>query len=1580
MIALVLWVYLTEKLVSGATPRILNLCLHDWLFICFVPALIFVFIYLYSRKSRTELEARRRVEHALRKSEERYELAMAGANDGVYDWEPLTGHVYYSTQYKAMLGYADHEFNYSFEDLKQLIHPDDLPQVMVRVEDFLAGRSDKYETEFRMRHKDGHYIDVLSRAFLVRGEDGRPLRVVGTHVDITARKRAEALYRSLFDNLRESCTYCRMVYDDDGQPVDFVYLDVNAAFVKQTGIRDAIGKRVTEALPAIRTFTPNIIDIAARVASTGKSEKFESYIASADLWLANSIYCPQKGCFIGIFEDITERKRSEEALRESEQRVRAKLDAILSPGGDIASLELTDILDMPALQLLMDHFFQVAGVPVALVDTNGRVLVGAGWQEICTRFHRVHPETCRFCTESDLALASGIPYGEYRSHKCKNNMFDIATPIWLGERQIASLYAGQFFFDDEQVDEEVFHAQAARYGFDEQSYIEALHAVPRLSRDRIVRAMEFFMELANMISQLSYNRIKLARSLSERITLMDSLREREEIYSAIVNQAVDGIALIDTDTLRFIEFNDATCQAFGFSREEFAALTLPELITDEPPAEVSARIREIARNGGTQFVGKRRHKSGRLMDMNISARAIRLRGREYLSVMWRDITERRKAEDALRVSEQRFRDVSNAAGEFIWEIDASGSIAYTSDRVEAVLGYKPEDLLGHPIFDYMLPSQVIINSSLLADPITRRYGFRDQEQCLVHKSGTPVWVSAAAVPMIGSGGEVIGFRGTTLDITQRKNHEREIERLNRLYATLSEMNKTVTLVRSREELFSEVCRICSEVAGFQVVWIGIIDENTKRVVPAAKNGIRAEYVDTIYVCADESVPEGRGPTGTCIRDGRPCIFNDIIADRRSTPWHNAIGKFGLNACAAFPIRLHGQVIGAFMVYSDERNVFREKEVELLTEAASDICFALENMEREELSRKAEDALRDSEAKFRSYIEHSPMAIFVLDSNGRHVDSNPAGRELLGQSAESIADLTIADVLADSDRERCFREFALLVELGYFASEYEVRRGDGSLISMATRSVRISPDRFICFAVDITDRKRAEEALRDSEARYRGLFENSLDGILMAAAGGRIIAANPTACAMFGMVEKDLCSANRNDLFEQTDSDLAADRRAALGKSTVEQKCIRRDGSRFPVETTSVVLDCGAWEFVMIHDITNRKLAEEERQKLQAQLLQSQKMEAIGQLAGGVAHDFNNLLTVILGYSEMLLAKLPRDNPNRAYVTDIYSSGERAAALTRQLLAFSRKQILAPKILNINSIIANLDKMLNRLIGEDIVLTTSLAENLNPVEVDPTQIEQVVINLAVNARDAMPTGGRLYIETCNTRLDEADCALRPGTRPGPCVLITITDTGCGMNEEVRSKVFEPFFTTKEQGKGTGLGLATVFGIVKQSGGYIDVVSQPGVGTCFRIYLPALSGEAASAEQTIDDDVTTGSETILLVEDEDAVRRIARLALETHGYHVLEAPDGLTAVRIACRLSTRIDLLVTDIVMPEMGGRELVENLRGIRPGLKALYISGYTDDAILRHGVLSDNAAYLQKPFPPVALARRVRQILDGHNN
>jgi two-component system, cell cycle sensor histidine kinase and response regulator CckA len=519
-------------------------------------------------------------------------------------------------------------------------------------------------------------------------------------------------------------------------------------------------------------------------------------------------------------------------------------------------------------------------------------------------------------------------------------------------------------------------------------------------------------------------------------------------------------------------------------------------------------------------------------------------------------------------------------------------------------------------------------------------------------------------------------------------------------------------------------------------------------------------------------------------------------------------------------------------------------------------------------------------------------------------------------------------------------------------------------------------------------RRAEDACRESQKRYREIFNEAPIGFHEIDREGRIVRVNRTELHMLGCSSKEMLGRPVWGFVVEEEMT----RKITLAKlegdrsfhETFERTYRRKDGETLQVLVKDQVIRDKKGRITgirsMMEDITERRRTEEALRKSEEQLRQWQKVEAIGRLAGGVAHDFNNLLTTITGCTEDLLGQFDPDDLRLEDIREIHKAADRATALTRQLLAFGRRQVLHPQVLDLNGVVAGIEHMLRRLIGEDLEFITLMERKIWPVKVDRGQIEQVLMNLAVNARDAMPEGGKVTIETANIELDEEYARSHVSVKPGGYVMLALSDTGCGMDKETQSHLFEPFFTTKEKGKGTGLGLSTVYGIVKQSGGNIWAYSEPGRGSTFKIYLPRAQEAAVAATESPRlpaGEAGKGVETILLVEDEESVRKMVGKILSGQGYTILEAAHGEQAIRVCQGHKGPIHLLMTDVIMPRMSGRELAEKLRPLRKEMKVLYMSGYPDNTIVHHGVLQPGTAFLQKPFTLRALEEKVRGVLDS---
>ncbi len=834
---------------------------------------------------------------------------------------------------------------------------------------------------------------------------------------------------------------------------------------------------------------------------------------------------------------------------------------------------------------------------------------------------------------------------------------------------------------------------------------------------------------------------------------------------------------------------------------------------------------------------------------------------------------------------------------------------------------------------------------------------------------------------------------------------KELRRLNRALRALSACNQALAQAPSEPVLLHEICDVIVRLGAYRFAWIGYAQADQRKTVrPMAYSGQEDGYLSQIDVSWSEDAPSGCGPSGTAIRENRICVITDVLHDPRFKPWREAALARGYVASIALPLRAGNRAFGGLMIYSDQLGSFESSEVELLTEMANNLAFGIAAIRAREEGKQATAALREAEAKYRQLVEEVPAISYVAEAGvqGRFLYLSPQVSTILGCRAdECMADPSFWWNHVNPKDQALVLQEDTWGEERPFRVEYRIRRQDGREIWLRDEAViyrdEATGKRLIRgLMIDITERKRADEALRESEERYRAFVEQSSEGIFrmeydppvpcdlpvseqlkLGHNHGYVAECNDVMAKMFGRASaQELIGKPLSDVLVLQDpvtrQFMEKFIRSGYRITDQESREVDAQGQKKIFRNTMIgmVVD-GCWvrTWGIMHDVTDRMHLEE-------QLRNAQQLEAIGRLAGGVAHDFNNILSIIMGHGELLLA-IGVDERTKNGLEQIRRAAMRAASLTQQLLAFSRKQVLQPRVLDLNEAVADMQKMLSRVIGEDIELIASLHPSLMTVKADPGQIEQVLMNLAINARDAMPQGGKLTMETANVEISREQ-ARDLDLAAGRYVMLQVSDTGHGMDAAVLPHIFEPFFTTKPMDKGTGLGLATVYGIVKQSGGSIQVESRPGQGTIFRIYLPAVEGSARKQpERTTEYEATGGTETILVAEDEPDLRELTRIFLQDYGYKVLVAASADQAIQAAEAYCEPIHLLLTDVIMPGMSGRQLAEKILSKRPQTRIVYMTGYTDDMVVQHKVLEPGVQLLQKPFSKVDLAIKVRATLDA---
>lgn len=1052
-----------------------------------------------------------------------------------------------------------------------------------------------------------------------------------------------------------------------------------------------------------------------------------------------------------------------------------------------------------------------------------------------------------------------------------------------------------------------------------------------------------------------------------------ALRSSEAKYRLLTENATDAIWTSDLGmSLTYI--SPSIERMTGYSAAEAMRLSMNQFYVEESAQEVIRVLsEEIASerdpssdpNRTRTLRLKLMHKDGPPIWTETIVSFLRDRSGRAISVqgVTRNIEERKAAEDSLRDSEANYRALLERLPDPVMVHD-QGVLLFVNQATIDTIGYSRDELVGTNLRELIHPDdlarfqerQVLIDAGE-QPPMQEIRG--------IHKNGLSVFFEAHVYTGIYGGASVRVVVGR--DVTERNKERRALE--------------------ESERKFREVVNSIPE---------SVIETNQEMQVTFANLNLQKQFGYTEeellngFTTARFVAPEDRDRAR---EDIQRIVKGEVLGANEYTMIRKDDSRFP-GIVNSTPVYRDGEPVG-----------MRSVIVDVTEQKASQEAVKTLNEELEKRVQERTAALAESESQVRLLLDSTAEAIFGLDLDGRCTFCNPAclrllgfegERDLLGNNMHDLVHYRRADGTHYPNIE-CKIFLAFRNGEGTHVDDEVLWRANGSSFPAEYWSYPIRREGKIIGSVvtfvDITERRQIEDALKSSEERYRDLVERSPDVVWRMNRNGEFTFISPTYKSMTGFEPHEIVGSGldalRSKIFAGASSEdaMALLSKRLRGETGVEEvvyelTLYRKDGTEFPAELRSVPVLDDKGEIAEIHgiarDITERREAEAEKDLLEDQLRQTQKMEAVGRLAGGIAHDFNNLLTAISGYSEMILNDLKPDDPMSQDVREIRNAGERAAALTRQLLTFSRKQVLQPRILDLNAVVENMESMLRRLIGENITLVAAKDTALGRVKVDPGQMEQVIMNLVINARDAIGRTGEIRIETANARVENELGISGAPIEAGDYVVLSVQDDGCGMDDEVMSKIFEPFYTTKEEGKGTGLGLATVFGIIEQSGGAIRLESSAGDGTTFFIYLPEVQDVERSGEkEALASAPSGGKETILLVEDEDLIRGLAERTLTKLGYEVLSASQGGNALLIAERHEGPIHLMVTDVVMPQMSGMDLAERLDPIRPDMKVLYISGYSEEIVEGHMVVEEGMNFLAKPFLPDDLARAVRRVLSG---
>ena len=1402
------------------------------------------------------INERKRAEEEILTNNARLTLAMKVSNMAWWEMNIVTGAISFEKRKAEMLGYLPGNFKH-YNDFMQFVHPEDAERAMEAMRRHLYGTEDKYEVEYRILAKSGEYkwfYDIGS--ITQRNAKGKAILATGLVTNITERKQAEQIIKESEERrlaILQTAMDGYWLLDIDGR-----MLEVNETYCQMSGYskQELLNMHISDL-----ENNETVDDIAARlqdIVEHGES-RFETSHRRKDGSIfdieASVQFQPGEGGQLVVFmHDITERKHSENALRESDERVRFKLQSILSPEGNIANLELNDIIDVPSIQKLMDNFYELVQIPMAIIDVNGKVLVGVGWQDICIKFHRAHSSSCRNCIESDVHLTQGIPDGEFKLYKCKNNMWDMATPLIMGGEHKGNLFLGQFFFESEPVDYQLFREQADQYGFVKREYIEALHKVPRLSNQKLDHAKAFFLNLARSISQLSYSNIKLGRAITQQKIIEDALRESEELLNKAQEIGHFGSWSHDMITSQLTWSDEIYC-IFGLQPKELSSTYegyLEAIHPEDREAVNSAHNNSIVEGKDYYEIEHRivRKHSGEVRYVwekgenirNVSGNVVRTMG------MVLDITERKQSEMALIENERLLRESQTIAHIGSYSADLINNSWKVSSEINEIFGIEES----HPhtldaLFETIHPD---FYGQLVKDLFQVKIedkNFEHEYKIIRINDGVHRWVQGLGEFEYDSQLNPYRLIGTIQDITDRKVKEEALLKLNKTLATLSKSSQAMAQSVVEAEYLKQVCQIVVDDTDFAMVWIGFAqDDEAKTIRPMASAGFNEDYLQSIKLTwADSDI--GRGPTGTAIRTGKMSINNNMLTNPDFQPWREQALKYGYSSIVVFPLKAGDKTFGTITIYSNVPDAFLDDKIQLLSELANDLAHGITTIRLRAAHQLAEEALSKShndlevlvkqrtseleitngllkkeinnvqkkkqslilaEEKYRTVADHTHGWEFWLDKDDNFVYCSPSCERITGYKAADFIKHPglLIEIIHPHDKRsfQSHRKTEDLCQVVNHELQYRIIRPDGSIRWIGHECQPIADESGNFMGIrgsnkDITGRKEMEQLLKISSRKYRLLSSNITDGIFTCK-NGCLEYVNKSMKRIFGYSHYKMEGLMFSQLalpeYHEELKTIFSINSTVNQLRNIEIECIKKDHSTIHVE---IIFNYVAKEKVIygvVHDITEKKQNQKNIVKAIIQTEEKERANFSKELHDGLGP----LLSTIKLYLQC--SERPKAPTSREEI--IHQAEEIIEEALTTVKEISNR--LSPHLLinyGLNSAIKNFISKLEETSDIKIDFITNVSRRLS------NEMEAALY--------------RAVIECINNTIKHARAT---------SIDILLDDTGNQLHLEYRDDGIG-FDLDETLSKNKGLGLYNLQNRIETIGGKINLVSSPGMGVNYQI---------------------------------------------------------------------------------------------------------------------------------------------------